>query len=191
MTTKPTLNQIAVFGPLTYQIGRVSAIRSNGFYIRVKNAYPKVPGGREYGYHSVFFTFDQIGPNGYSNTNDSWLNKTAQVTLSEDCRMKLAVFDYTIPRRSQIEVREALLASGFAATLILSTIGAGAASAGELIATRKGVRRFPVERMTDVFAVLDNADAVIILAERDDPQVQWIIDRAKDGTDFYWHYGEK
>lgn len=80
---KPTINQIAVFGPLTYQIGRVSAIRKNGFYVRAKKSDPTVPGGRKYGYRSVFFTFDQIGPNGYKNTHLDWINKTAQVTLHE------------------------------------------------------------------------------------------------------------
>jgi len=81
---KPYLNQIAVFGPLTHQIGRVSAIRRNGFYVRTKQTFPKIPGGREYGYRSVFFSLTQIGPDGARNTQTNWSDKTAQVTLCED-----------------------------------------------------------------------------------------------------------
>lgn len=78
---RPKLGQMAIFGPLTFQIGRVSAVRGDGFYVHCKNAYPRVPGGREYGYSSVFFRFDQIGPWGHKNTPDDWRGDTAQVTL--------------------------------------------------------------------------------------------------------------
>lgn len=83
MNRQPRIGQPAVFGPLTYQIGRVSAIRANGFYVRHTNSHPTVPGGRKYGQSSIFFRFDQIGPNGYSNKTSDWMNKTAQVTLHE------------------------------------------------------------------------------------------------------------
>ena len=62
---KPKLGQIAMFGPHTYEIGRVSRIRKNGFYVRVKNAYPTIPGGHKYAYHSRFFPFSAIGSKGF------------------------------------------------------------------------------------------------------------------------------
>lgn len=49
----------AIYGPLTYQIGTVSAIRKGGFYARFKSSDPRTPGGRNYYYISRFFPFDE------------------------------------------------------------------------------------------------------------------------------------
>lgn len=64
---KPKIGQTAIFGPNTNMIGVVSAVRKNGFYVRHTTGYPTKPGGRVAAYRSTFFTFDQIGPNGYHN----------------------------------------------------------------------------------------------------------------------------
>lgn len=72
---KARKGQIAIVGPATHQFGRVTKVTAEGFYARFRNAYPKVPGGREYGSRSQFFANDQIGPDGY---------KCQGVTLRDD-----------------------------------------------------------------------------------------------------------
>lgn len=62
---KPTKGQIAIFGCHTNEIGIVSAIRRDGFYVRHTTGFPTVPGGRKAAYSSRFFSFDQIGDRGY------------------------------------------------------------------------------------------------------------------------------
>jgi hypothetical protein len=62
---RPKLKQIAIFGPHTNEIGVVSAIRKNGFYVRHTTGFPTVPGGRKPAYSSRFFRFEEIGERGF------------------------------------------------------------------------------------------------------------------------------
>jgi hypothetical protein len=61
IAAKPKIGQIAMYGPHTDEIGRVTAIRNGGFYVRVK---------KDSGYRSVFFTNDRIGTNGFDHTGN-------------------------------------------------------------------------------------------------------------------------
>lgn len=68
---KVKIGQFAICGPHTDQIGRVSAIRKDGFYARFTSIHPRVPGARtgrdgEHPKFSRFFRFSEIGPDGYN-----------------------------------------------------------------------------------------------------------------------------
>jgi hypothetical protein len=64
-TAKPKRGQIAIFGPHTNEIGVVSAIRIDGFYVRHTTGFPTVPGGHKAAYSSRFFRFDEINDRGF------------------------------------------------------------------------------------------------------------------------------
>jgi hypothetical protein len=64
-TAKPKRGQIAIFGPHTNEIGVVSAIRKDGFYVRHTTGFPTVPGGHKAAYSSRFFRFDEINDRGF------------------------------------------------------------------------------------------------------------------------------
>lgn len=53
----PAKGEVCVFGSHADEAGRVTAFRKNGFYVRVRDSHPTVPGGNQYGHRSVFIRF--------------------------------------------------------------------------------------------------------------------------------------
>jgi hypothetical protein len=68
MKMYPKIGQIAIFGPHTTEIGVVSAIRRDGFYVRHTTGFPgkrRPSGFRTAGYCSKFFRFTDITGTGF------------------------------------------------------------------------------------------------------------------------------